>query len=232
MKKVVAIHQPNFLPWLGFIDKFVRSDVFILLDDVQFPKKGGSWTNRVRLLVGGKPAWITVPIDRSYHGTRRIDEMVIKDQFDWRGKILGTIRMSYGRAPCFQEISPWLERLINHPTSSLAEFNVAALDSLVRGFGWRADKFVLGSSLGVTASATERLVELAKAVGGTTYLCGGGTDGYQEDDLFPAAGIELEYQEFDHPDYPQFNTPELVPGLSVVDLLMNCGFAGARDYLA
>ena len=69
-QRLVAIHQPNFLPWLGYFDKLARADVFILLDTVQFPKKAGSWMNRARLLVGGEPSWITVPVVRSYHGLR------------------------------------------------------------------------------------------------------------------------------------------------------------------
>jgi len=66
--RVVAIHQPNFLPWLGYFDKLARADTFVLLDSVQFPKRNGTWMNRVKLLVGGEPGWITVPIVRAYHG--------------------------------------------------------------------------------------------------------------------------------------------------------------------
>jgi hypothetical protein len=65
VSRVVAIHQPTFMPWLGWWDKLVRCDVFIVLDAVQFPKKGGSWMNRVKLLVGDRPAWVTVPVERS-----------------------------------------------------------------------------------------------------------------------------------------------------------------------
>ena len=72
---IVAIHQPNFFPWLGFFDKIARADVFCLLDNVQFPKTGGTWINRVQLWINGKAAWATAPVDRSYSGVRRIREM-------------------------------------------------------------------------------------------------------------------------------------------------------------
>ena len=75
MNRVVAIHQPNFFPWLGYFDKIARSDVFIFLDDVQFPKTGGVWSNRVKILIGGEARWSTAPIDRSFTGTRKICEM-------------------------------------------------------------------------------------------------------------------------------------------------------------
>ena len=74
--KVVAIHQPNFLPWLGFFAKLARADVFVLLDDAQFQKKRGTGSNRVKLLVAGRAAWVTVPIV-GYHGVRAIPEMRI-----------------------------------------------------------------------------------------------------------------------------------------------------------
>ena len=77
---LVAIHQPTFLPWLGWWDKLVRADRLVLLDDVQFPKKGGTWMNRVRMLVNGEPAWVTVPLDRSYHGVAPVRETVSTKQ--------------------------------------------------------------------------------------------------------------------------------------------------------
>jgi hypothetical protein len=62
--RLVAIHQPNFLPWLGYFGKLLKSDIFVFLDDAQIPKKGSSWSNRVRVLIGGRPQWITSPISR------------------------------------------------------------------------------------------------------------------------------------------------------------------------
>jgi hypothetical protein len=83
-QRLVAIHQPNFFPWLGYFDKLARADVFILLDDAQYPKTGGTWSNRVQLLINEKPAWVTVPVVRSYHGVRQIREMRIDEQRPWR----------------------------------------------------------------------------------------------------------------------------------------------------
>src|SRR3972149_7751977 len=104
--KIVAIHQPNFFPWLGYFDKIVKSDIFILLDNVQFPKTGGIWTNRVKIMVGKTADWITVPIIRSYHGLKLVSEIEINDTTLWRKKMLATIESNYKKTKYFQQIYP------------------------------------------------------------------------------------------------------------------------------
>lgn len=230
MTSLVAIHQPNLLPWLGFFDKMARADAFVLLDDAQFPKKGGTWTNRVRMLVSREPAWVTVPVDRSYHGTRAINEMCIDESGPWRRKLVTTIEQSYRRAPRFDETMPLVAELIELRTRCLAEFNEVGIRRVAGALGLDTGKLVPSSELGVEAEGTRRLVELTRAVGGSGYLAGGGASGYQEDDLFAEAGLELRYQSFEHPRYPQL-AAEPVEGLSVVDALMSCGFEGTRALL-
>lgn len=227
-RKLVAIHQPNFFPWLGYFNKIARADVFILLDNVQFPKKGGNWLNRVRLIANGNPSWITMPVVRAYHGLRRIHEIQIEDSSPWRTKFSKTVETNYRGAPFFDEIYPALIELINDRTDSLAQFNSSAIMSLARLLRLDTSKLIPGSSLDRQGSSTDLLISMVKQVGGTAYLCGGGAAGYQEDDKFVAAGIELVYQSFEHPVYPQSNTTEFVAGLSIIDSLMNCGFEGAR----
>jgi hypothetical protein len=89
-------------------------------------------------------------------------------------------------------------------------------------------KLILGSTLNAKGSSTDLLISMVKSVGGTGYLCGGGASGYQEDEKFSLEGLTLKYQDFSHPVYLQFNTSEFVPGLSIIDALMNCGPEGTR----
>jgi hypothetical protein len=227
MSRVVAIHQPNFLPWLGFFAKLARADVFVLLDDAQFQKKGGTWTNRVKLLVGGEPRWVTVPVDRSYHGVRSIADMRIGDEPRWREKLIRTIEQSYASAPGYAETMPTVRRVLEHPTEQLAELNEAGIRELARLLDLDDSKLVRSSTLGVEATGTERLVELTRAVGGDTYLSGDGAQGYQDDSMFRAAELELRRLGFRHPEYPQ-SSGSAVPGLSAVDALMSCGRDAAR----
>jgi hypothetical protein len=230
---VVAIHQPNFFPWLGYFDKIARADVFVVLDDVQFAKSGaGTWSNRVRLLIGGQPTWITMPIRRDYHGVRAVSEMAIDNRQPWRDKLSKTIKMNYARAAFFSEAFPLIERLCSNPTESLADFNTSAIRAICDAVGLDSSRLVLSSSLGITETATDRLIALVKAVGGTTYLAGGGAGGYQEDEKFEAAGLQLAFQSFQHPQYPQRGDCDFVPGLSCLDALLECGFEGTAALLA
>jgi WbqC-like protein family len=221
-ERLVAIHQPNFLPWLGYFDKLARCDVFVLLDDVQFPKKQGTWMNRVRLLVAGEPAWITVPVVRSYHGLRRVDEMEIDESRPWRRKLLATIEQNYRRAPCFDETMPLVVEVVMQEAPLLARFNEAGVRLLAAAVGLDVGRLIRASTLGVAGSATDLLIALTRKVGGDCYLAGGGADGYQQDERFAAAGVGLRYQEFVHPTYPQM-TPAPHHGLSIVDALMHRG---------
>jgi len=230
--KLVAIHQPTFFPWLGYFNKIVRCDLFIVLDNVQFPKKGGTWGNRVKLLINGKPEWFTLPVVRSYHGLRNYAEMEIDNAAPWRAKLLKIIQTNYQCLPFFPEVFPLLEELIGNPTDCLTEYNMSAIIRLAKALRLDVSKLILGSTLPAWGNATDLLISLVKAAGGTAYLCGGGAGGYQEDEKFPKAGLELIYQNFEHPVYEQANSPGFVPGLSIMDVLLNCGFEKTRELIA
>lgn len=225
---VVAIHQPNFLPWLGFFDKMARADVFVLLDSVQFSK--GSWTNRVRAMVAGEPAWLTVPIQRPHGAPVPIAEIRIDDGKPWRNKLLGSLRASYGRASAFDEVYPLVEEIVSQHPTSLADLNICGIISLAEVLGLPPAQLVRSSHLEVDGAATDLLVAIVKAVGGDAYLVGGGAAGYQEDEAFHRAGIEVVAQQFVHPVYEHPSV--FVEGLSVVDAAMCLGWRATSALFA
>ena len=184
--------------------------------------------NRVRVIVNGQPNWVSIPIVRSYHGLRLIKEMYISRDPPWRKKLLKTIELSYRCAPYFDTVFPLLSRLIENPTDELSEFNLTVIRALAAAIGLEPSKLILGSSIITEGNATDLLIAMVQAVRGDAYLCGGGAEGYQEDEKFAAAGITLIYQSFEHPVYPQTNIDTFCPGLSVIDALMNCGFEKAH----
>lgn len=232
MRKIVAIHQPNFFPWLGYFDKISRADIFLVMDNVQFPRTSrGTWCNRVKLIVGRRAAWVTMPIVRTHSELRIIRDMQIDNSKDWREKLLRSIKINYCRASFFKEIFPFIEKLVNNPTNNLVEYNLTAIRSLVSALQLSPDKLILGSSLGVKGNATDLLIAMIKAIGGSAYLCGGGAAGYQEDNKFSEAGIELVYQNFKHPTYEQYGVRKFIPGLSIMDSLFNIGLEGTKKLL-
>jgi hypothetical protein len=228
---LVAIHQPNFFPWLGYFDKIRRADVFVLLDDVQFQKTGGAWSNRVKVLINGEGRWLTAPVDRSFHGTRAINEMVFSGKEDWRSKMLKSLTVAYRRAPCFEEAFSVIEPLLQNPEQNVAEYNVHAIVELARALGLAADSVVRSSQISTDSTATQRLIDLTKSAGGQAYLCGGGAAGYQMDEAFAASEVSLIYQHFVCPPYPQLAVKSFVPGLSIIDAAMSLGWQGVAALL-
>lgn len=218
---LVAIHQPNFFPWMGYFDKIRRADVFIFLDAVDYPRSGsggmGSWTNRVRINLNGSAQWLTAPLRRAPLGTP-ISEVRFDNTKPWRQKMLRTLQNSYAKAPHKQDASAVLKPLLLRETESLAEFNMANIQSLAAYLGLQT-RFIRQSTLPNDSRATQRLVDLVKAVEGTAYLSGGGAGGYQEDTLFAEAGLELVMQNYQ--PQPYGDTDHFIPGLSVIDYLMN-----------
>lgn len=232
MSKLVAIHQPNFFPWLGYFDKMDRSDVFVFLDHVQFPKKGGTWPNRVRMLIGGEARWVTAPIRRSFHGVAAINGIEWADEQPWRSKLLKTLAANYGRAPFFGETMKLLAPLVEWPESNLSSFNIHAVKILAEHVGVRHEHTVASSELQVQGTTSELLIDITRKVGGSAYMCGGGAAGYQEDEAFEKAGVRLVYQNFTHPSYQQVGRRDFVSGLSIIDALMNLGCVGVKELLS
>jgi hypothetical protein len=228
-KKVVSIHQPNFLPWLGYFDKIRKSDVFIFLDDVQVPKKGGSWSNRVKILIGGNSTWLTVPIARS-SGFQKLNQIKIVDS-EWRKKCLESIAMAYSRASHYEETMELISSIFSTGSENLAEWNSSVVRKILRHLDLAEPTIQIASEIDVSSTATQRICDLVGAVGGTDYLCGGGSGGYLDVELFEKSRIELHYQAFKCAPYPQLNTSEFQEGLSIVDALMTLGAFETKQLL-
>lgn len=224
MGVTVAIHQPNFLPWLGFFDKWMKADVFVLLDDAQIPKSGGSWVNRCRILSAGKATWMTVPINRSYSGFRAITDIECHCSDEQLDRIITRISRSYASAPFFDEVFPLVRSSLDGAHRYLLNLNLEVLRGLAGQLALPMEKIILASSLEVDSSSTERLCDITQALGGDTYLSGLGAAQYQEEALFDRRGITLAYQNFVETPYEQIGVTEFVPGLSILDVLMTTGF--------
>ena len=218
----VAIHQPHYLPWLGYLAKWAAADLFVFLDTVQFEKNG--WQNRNRIKTRDGAAWLTVPVHASL-GTTIADVRVDARQ-PWPRRHLRTIEAAYAGAPCLPRFRDELAALYAREWDALTPLAVASAGWLGAAFGI-ATPTRLASELAVsaTADATGRLVSLCQAVGADTYLAG--RDGVTYLDLaqFDAAGIAVRVQAYESLPYPQCHGPFLA-NLSGLDLLLNTGASG------
>lgn len=223
----VSIHQPNYLPWLGYFGKILDASVFVLLDTVQFSKNG--YQNRVRIKGPQGRQWLTQPVRLSGIGFQDTRSVSFADE-RWSIKHATALQTNYGKARFFDDYFQNLASIITKPGPNLAECNERIIRWICRELGAEA-RIVKASelALGDCQDPTERLIRIVQAVEGDTYLSGAGGFSYQEVERFHQAGLVVEQSRGVFPDYPQL-WGTFIPGLSIIDLLMNCG-PESRDYL-
>lgn len=217
--RIIAIHQPNFLPWLGFFYKILKSDVFVFLDNVQFSKN--SYTNRVKIKTPVGEQWLTVPIFQNFG--QIIKEVKINNSINWREKHLKTLEMNYKKSGFFSEVISIIEKIYysNHWVF-LSELNIDLIFAICDYLGIK-NNFCLASELNITGKSTELLISIVKNLRGNVYLSGSGGINYQDEMMFEKNSISLIYSDFNHPKYTQLWSAEFIKGLSIIDLLFNYG---------
>jgi hypothetical protein len=221
MSRTVVIHQPDFLPWLGYFQRLLKADLFIALDHVQFVTgTSRSWTHRDMIKTPQGAKWLSLRVQKAPLGTAIRDIQLAPDQ-EWRTQNLNLIRENYRKAPFFHEIFPRLEALYGQTHTTMAAMNLASLDFLEDMLDIRTPRLI-SSDMSPQGTSTAMLVDLLKKAGATRYISGLGARSYLDATLMEKAGIELIWQEFRAPVYPQLHGP-FVSMLSSIDALFNCG---------
>jgi len=217
----IAIHQPHYLPWLGYFAKWAAADLFVFLDTVQYEKNG--WQNRNRIKTRDGPRWLTAPV-RARLGTAIRDVMIDTTQ-PWRARHLRAIDNAYAKAPSWPHHRDELQSFYGREWDRLAPLAVESAQWLAQALGISIPTR-LASDLTLPdrarLDATARLVALCQAVGADTYLAGRDGALYLDADQFAAAGIAVETQRYEHPVYAQEHG-EFAPFLSALDLLLMYG---------
>lgn len=214
----VAIHQPQYLPWLGYLAKWAAADVFVFLDTVQYEKNG--WQNRNRIRTADGAHWLTVPV-HAHLGTP-IAEVAIDTTQPWRARHLRAIEHAYARTAHLASHHGSLRALLDLDWRLLARLAVASAEWLAKAVGITTPSRLASTLAADDGDATGRLVAICKAVGADTYLAGGHGARYMDGARFREAGISVLYQHYEHPVYTQQHG-EFVPFLSGVDLLLTHG---------
>jgi hypothetical protein len=230
----LAIMQPYFLPYIGYVQLLNAVDTFVFYDDVAFINRG--WVNRNKLLVGGKELLFTVPLKEASQN-KTIREVMLANDPKWRGKLLRTIEQSYRKTPHYAEVMPMTERIINFEATAQTDVSVA--DYIVYSFTELTA--YLGITTRLVASSTayqnshlraqERIVDICRQEEATRYINPiGGTELYSQPGFDPI-GCQLAFMQARRVTYPQPGASEFVPWLSIIDSLMNTDVPTVRVLL-
>lgn len=215
----VAIHQPEYFPWLGFFDKVRRSDVFVLLDNVQFDR--ASTQQRTKVAGSGGPVWMGIPFVHRF--PQRIDEVQLADA-KWSGKHFKTLQACYGRTAGFRAHADQLQAFYARPTTRLVDVTIPSIELLLEAFAIDTT-VVRASTLDVTGHKGDLVLALCKQLGATTYLSGRTGATYLDREAFAREGVEVAVQSYTVPSYARLVTlpPEEVGSLSALDAWLHLG---------
>jgi hypothetical protein len=226
---ILSIHQPSYFPWLGLLDKIAKSDVHMVMDEVQLSDSAYQHRN-LFLTADGKTKFLTIPFVKKDYLKRRFRDLEISRD-DWTTTHRNFIHNSYGRHPYAAEIMPHAGQFFTGRFRLLADAVWASMQLSLDMFGIRT-RVIRQSELDYDRSLRrgELVVALARAAGASCYLSGTGAKAYLDEAAF-GDGLTLRYNEFHHPQYPQKGVAEFQSGLACLDALFNLGGKGARELL-
>ncbi|MEY3298351.1 MAG: hypothetical protein RLZZ597_1611 [Cyanobacteriota bacterium] len=216
---LAAIHQPQYLPYLGFFHKIAQADIFIMMDNVEFLRRGLQHRNKIKTWQGDQ--WLTVPV--LHQANQHIVNVKINRDVAWGRKHWGTLQTNYASAPYFNHYATDLQHLLQQDWSSLCALNMALLKWTMQQLNIYTPILRL-SSLPVRGHKSELLISACQAVGADAYLSGPGGRNYMDLEQFEAAGVKVLWQNFQPPTYDQrFPEVGFIPNLSILDVLFCCG---------
>jgi len=219
---IFSIHQPNYIPYTGYFYKIAVSDVFVILDTVQYPR-GQSFSARNRIKTPQGISFLTIPITipREKEGKVIYTEVKFSDD-KWKAKHLKTIELCYKRAAHFPAIFEIYSHVLNSITD-FTELNIGLIEAFCKYLEIHTRFVRLSELLETFGNKTNLIIDIGNSLGAKTYLSGtGGGKEYNDEKLLNENGFELVYSKFKHPVYTQL-WGDFVPNLSVIDFLFACG---------
>jgi hypothetical protein len=210
----ISIQQPEYLPWLGYLDKIRQVNLVVLLDNVQFKKRYFENRNKIRTATGWQ--WIGIPVITKGRYHQKICDVKIDNTQNWRDDCWKALFYNYKKALYWKRYEKFFKKIYQRNWIKLVDFNVEVMK-----FGLKK-KILLASELNIKGEGDVLLLNTCRKIGATEYLSGGFGKNYINENLFKKAGIALLYQDFKHPIYKQLYEP-FIPEMSSIDLLFNYG---------
>lgn len=165
---IIAAHQPNYLPNLGFFHKMSQADLFVIVTNIQFTT-GDKWQQRHRIRMHDADVWLTVPVLQQFG--QCIKDVQITRNHQWRRKHRSTIEQAYAHT-AEQELLHNVLAIYDHDWDRLVDLNVAIIHLLRETLDIRTP-VVLDEE--VTGNRAELVVRFCRKYGGDVHLAGAGS---------------------------------------------------------
>jgi hypothetical protein len=225
----IAIMQPTYLPWAGYFNLIQETDAFVFLNDVQFSPR--SWQQRNRIVLGGQPLILTVPVHTKGKRDQTIREVTTDETQNWRRKHLLTLQRAYAKHPHGSAVVALIEKVLAQNVSLLAEINVALIRSFCEAMGM-GPTFHISSQFSLGGHKSDHLLAICRHLGANAYLSPVGSREYiEEEGVFAGSDVQVSYQDYVPPPYAQPGVAEFISHMSIVDVLASLGFEEGRRYI-
>ena len=221
--KILSLMQPTYIPWLGYFNLIKNSDEFVIYTTTQLSKR--SWQTRNRIKSSNGILMLSIPIKKTF----KRDDIIIKDaevenEFNWQEKHLKSIKQSYSKAPFFDEVYPLIQDLLMKKSNYLIDYSIPILLCFLEKLNI-STKVLFSDQIQYEGKKDKALVSICKERNATTYLSVKGAIDYilSGENLFSNSGIQLQWNDFIHPQYKQLHG-EFESHLSIIDSLFLHGF--------
>jgi hypothetical protein len=216
---IVAGHQPQYLPYIGFFNKIAKADIFVLVDNIQFTRK--TWQQRTLIKSDNKPVYLTIPVKKHGKFGQWINEVEIIDD-GWRKKHWKSISLSYNKTPYFHLYKVDLEAFYKKEWLLLNDFCSALLRYLINAIGLKFKKIYTSTELNITGEKTDLLIDICRKAGCDTYLSGSGARAYVQEEKFKAAGLNHVINDYTPIPYTQYGS-QFLEGMAIIDVMFMYG---------
>ncbi|MBT3409032.1 WbqC family protein [Candidatus Woesearchaeota archaeon] len=214
---IISIRQPGYLPHAGFFKKIQSTDIFVILDDVQYER--GDWDNRNKIKMYNGTQWLTVPIHNKFGSM--LNEVKIDNTHNWSKKHKSVIKFNYQKSQFFEDYWNDVENILDKKWEKLIDLNCTLIDYFILKLNIKT-KIIYSSEFKIKKSGSEKLLEICKNLNASEYLSGELGINYLKKEIFDDANIKVIFERFEHPTYNQIHG-KFIPNMSIIDLLFNEG---------
>ena len=216
---ILTAHQPVYLPWLGLFDKIAKADVFVIFDTVQYLPK--DWMNRNKIKIKDDYTYLSVPILDKGYLKKKIYEIKINNQVNWKKKHFKTIYNNYKKSKYFDKYIHFFENLYSKEWEFLCDLNTYILEFFLQELSIKT-KILKASEINIKGKKSDLILDMCKKLNADCFIFGEQGKNYAEVDKFKKCKINIIFQKYEHPIYNQVQG-NFISHLSIIDLLFNCG---------